>query len=364
MFSPESMRGFQRGLVIALVLAGGTLAAMEVRDRIAYVHEIDARIAGDLITIGSRVSGWVKEISVEEGQAITVGQTLVRIDDRESALLLEELEAQMRSAAAERKRLKAERKLIDDQTRTRYDTLLSKLNAADASVSSLEPQLELAVSELERAKSLFDKKVIPKQQLDQARATARKIEGEHRMAVAEFQEARAELQEARAERERLNVLDGELDMLFHREASLRARVEQQKLDLADRVIGSPIDGVVDRAFVEAGEFVTQGQRLLLIHDPKHVWIEANIKETQIRKLKLGQPVEVHVDAYPDEQFKGKVVSIGHTTTGKFALLPNPNPSGNFTKITQRLPVRIGVEQKAEKLSPGMMVEVKIDVRER
>ena len=360
----KKMRGFQRGLVIVLVLAGGIFAAVEIRDRIAFVHEIDARIAGDLITISSRVSGWVKEIEVEEGQGITTGQTLVRIDDRGSALLLEELEAQLRSAAAERERLKAERKLIDDQTRTRYDTLLSKLNAADASVSSLEPQLELAVSELERATSLFEKRVIPKQQLDQVRANKRKVDGEHRMAVAEFQEARAQLQEARAERERLKVLDGELNMLFHREASLSARVEQQRLDLADRVIGSPIDGVVDKTFVETGEFVTPGQRLLLIHDPKRVWIEANIKETQIRKLKLGQPVEIQVDAYPGEGFEGKVVSIGQATTGKFALLPNPNPSGNFTKITQRLPVRIGVEQRAEMLSPGMMVEVKIDVRDR
>ncbi|HEY5701140.1 MAG TPA: HlyD family secretion protein [Gammaproteobacteria bacterium] len=358
------MRGFQRGLVIVLVLAGGIFAALEVRDRIAYVHEIDARIASDLITVSSRVSGWVKNIEVEEGQSISEGQTLVRIDDRESALLLEELEAQLRSAAAERERLKSERSLIDSQTRSRYDTLLSKLNAAEASVSSLEPQLELALSELERANSLFEKRVIPKQQIDQARAAARKIEGEHRMAVAEFQEVRSELQEARAERERLNVLDGELNMLVHRQASLSARVEQQRLDLADRVIGSAINGVVDKTFVEAGEFVTPGQRLLLIHDPKHVWIEANIKETQVRKLKLGQTVEVHVDAYPDENFEGKVISIGHSTTGKFALLPNPNPSGNFTKITQRLPVRIGVEQKDQMLGPGMMVEVKIDVRER
>jgi membrane fusion protein (multidrug efflux system) len=184
------------------------------------------------------------------------------------------------------------------------------------------------------------------------------------MAVAEFQESRAELQEARAERERLKVLDSEANMLHHRKAALRADLEQQKLDLSDRVIRSPIEGVVDKAFVEAGEFVTPGQRLLLVHDPRRVWIEANIKETQIRKLKIDQSVEVQVDAYPDQSFQGKVVSIGNTTTGKFALLPNPNPSGNFTKITQRLPVRIGIEQKQQMLRPGMMVEIRIDVRER
>lgn len=358
------MRGFQRGLVIVLVLAGAAFGAWEVRNRITHVQEIDARIAGELITVSSRVSGWVDEIVVEEGDEITNNQVLMRIDGRESKLLVDELEAQMRSVASERERLNAERKLIDEQTKSRYETQLSKLSAAEASLSALDPQLELALSEFRRARSLYEKKVIPRQQLDQARATARRVEGEHRMAVAELEESRSELQEARAERERLNVMAGELEMLRHRESALRARLEQQKLDLADRIIRSSIDGVVDKTFVEAGEFVTSGQRLLLIHDPRRIWIEANIKETQVRKLEIGQPVEIHVDAYPDLKFRGKVISIGNTTTGKFALLPNPNPSGNFTKITQRLPVRIGIEQKQSMLKPGMMVEVRIDVRKR
>ncbi len=358
------MGGFQRGLVIVLVLAGAAYGAWEVRNRITHVHEIDARIAGELVTVSSRVSGWVDEIAVEEGDGIENDQVLVRIDGRESKLLVHELEAQVRSIASERERLKAERRLIDSQTSSRYDTRLSMLSAAKASVSALEPQLELALSELERAKSLFEKRVIPKQQLDQARATARRIQGEHRMAVAELEESKSEIKEARAERARLNVLDGELEILRHKETALLAKLEQQKLDLADRIIRSPIEGVVDKTFVEAGEFVTSGQRLMLIHDPRRIWIEANIKETQVRKLKTGQPVEVYVDAYPDQPFQGSVVSIGNTTTGKFALLPNPNPSGNFTKITQRLPVRIGIEQKDQMLKPGMMVEVRIDVRKR
>ncbi len=350
--------------MIALVLVGAVFGGLEVRSRITHVHEIDARIAGELIIISSRVSGWVDDIAVEEGEGIAKDEVLVRIDGRESKLLVDELDAQMRSVASERARLNAERKLIDEQTKSRYETRLSKMSAAEASVSALDPQLELAMSELERATSLFEKRVVPKQQLDQARATARQVEGEHRMAVAVLEESRSELQEARADRERLNVLDGELEMLRHRESALRAKVEQQKLDLADRIIRSPIDGVVDKTFVEAGEFVTSGQRLLLVHDPRRIWIEANIKETQIRKLKVGQPVEIYVDAYPDQNFQGEVVSIGNSTTGKFALLPNPNPSGNFTKITQRLPVRIGIQQQDRMLRPGMMVEVKIDVRKR
>ena len=108
--------------------------------------------------------------------------------------------------------------------------------------------------------------------------------------------------------------------------------------------------------------MTPGQRLALVHDPETIWIEANIKETEIRKLKIGQEVDVSVDAYPDTQFRGRVLSVGNATTSEFALLPSPNPSGNFTKITQRLPVRIAIEQQGGLLRPGMMVEINIDIR--
>ena len=144
-----------------------------------------------------------------------------------------------------------------------------------------------------------------------------------------------------------------------REAEFSAKIRRQRLDLEDRTIKSPIAGVVDRTFVETGEYVTPGQRLMLVHDPKRIWIEANIKETHVRRLKVGQEVTVEVDAYPDESFTGRVERIGNTATSAFALLPSPNPSGNFTKITQRLPVRIAIEQREGRLRPGMMVEVNI-----
>ncbi len=157
-------------------------------------------------------------------------------------------------------------------------------------------------------------------------------------------------------------LDGELSILMPRKTELNARVDFQKLDLSDRIIKSPVDGVVDRTFVKVGEYVTPGQRLALVHNPEKIWIEANIKETQIRKLKIGQRVELGVDAYPDTAFEGRVLSIGNATTSEFALLPSPNPSGNFTKITQRVAVRIAIQQKGGLLRPGMMVEVNIDIR--
>jgi membrane fusion protein (multidrug efflux system) len=358
------VRGFQRSIVLVVILAAVVVAGFEVHDRVTHVSETDARITGHLVTISSRVSGWVTNVSVEAGDAVESNQVLANVDDRESRLRVKQLEAQVRTIEADRDRLGAEGDLIDDQTRSRLETQQSRLNAAKASVSALEAQSELATAELARASSLFSKKVISRQELEKAQAEARRLEGEQRMAVAELEESRAKLVEERAERARLKVLDKQLDKLGHEQAELQARLEQQKLDLADRTIRSPVIGVVDKTFVDVGEFVTPGQRLAIVHDPADIWVEANIKETQIRKLALGLPVEIFVDAFPDETFGGEIISIGHSTTGSFALLPNPNPSGNFTKITQRLPVRIAIEQREQKLRPGMMVEVRIDVRGR
>jgi len=358
---PGGGRWVQRVIILALVVVGGWFGVREARERMLFVQEIDARMVGDLVTVSSRVSGWLTEIQVQAGDAVTRGQVLARVDARDSALLVQELDARTEGIDSERKRMLAERELIDLQTRTRLETQLSTAKAAQAEVAALDAQLDLARSELARAESLFEKRVIPRSQLDQARAQERRIEGEQRATAAEYQEAVARLEEARAERSRLNVLDAELDMLGHRREELSAKLAQQQLDLEDRVIRSPVDGVVDRTFVEAGEYVRPGQRLAIVHDPHRVWVEANIKETQVARLALGQTVHVTVDAYPDESFQGKVESIGSSTTASYALLPNPNPSGNFTKVTQRLPVRIAIDNPDPRLHPGMMVEVRIDV---
>ena len=356
-------RLLQAIVAVAIVVGGTWLGVVEVKKRFTHVHETDARVAGDLVTVSPRVAGRLVELVVASGDRIARNQPIARIDAREQVLLLGQLEARRDAAQAERERLAAERNLIDEQTRSRLHTARSTHRAAQGSVAALEPQIELARAELERAQSLHSKRVISVQQLEQTRAEARRIAGEHRMAVAELEESFARTDEARVERARLDVLDRQADKLGHREAELQGRIEQQRLDIADRTIRSPIDGVVDRTFVQAGEYVRPGQRLAIVHSPKRVWIEANVKETQIRKLAVGQPVEVRVDAYPGEAFHGRVQTIGSATTGSFALLPNPNPSGNFTKITQRLPVRIELEQTDERLAPGMMVEVDIDIRD-
>ena len=361
---PPRRRGFGlRYLIIGLVvIVGGVFAFREVHQRLIYVYEYDARIAGDMVTVSSRVAGWVTHLPVSEGETIDGDQVLIKIDNRESRLLIKQLQAQKEAISAQRDRLVSERKLVDSQTKTRVNTQLAAVNAAAATVSALKPQLDNAKSQLKQDQALFRKKVISRRQFDQTRTTMQRIDGEYRTRVAELEEARNKLREERAERQRLSVLDNEINILVHEEDELQAQLERQRLDLKDRTIGSPLSGVVDRVFVEAGEYVTPGQRLLLVHDPKKVWIDANVKETDIRKVKIGQLVDVTVAAFPDKKFAGEVIAIGNAATSEFALLPTPNPSGNFTKITQRLRVRIAIDQEQNLLRPGMMVEVFIDVR--
>jgi membrane fusion protein (multidrug efflux system) len=148
----------------------------------------------------------------------------------------------------------------------------------------------------------------------------------------------------------------------HQIEELSAEVRRRDIDIADRTIVSPADGRVVMTFVRQGEHVSPGQRILMFHDPKEIWVEANVKETDVRLLKPGMKAEVSVDAYPGKVFAGEIFRVGQTATSKFALLPDPNPSGNFTKITQRLPVRITLTDKDPALRPGMMVEVSIAVR--
>lgn len=357
-----SRRTFRILTAILITAVAVYFGGWEVYNRINYVYSEDSRIEADLITVSSRVAGWVTALEVIEGSPVSRNQVLLNIDSRESKLRVSELDAQIAGIDAERDRLAAERRMVDEKTASMYSSEQSQLEAARVTVSSLQPQLKLAKREFERAQSLFERKVASRRQLDQAENAHRQIQREHQIALAARKSAEAKLAEAGAERSQLAVLDGDIAILKYRKAELLVHLEKQKLDLVDRTIKSPVDGVVDKTFIKIGEYVTPGQRLALVHDPEKIWIEANIKETNIRKLKPGQTVEIDVDAFPDIPFTGRVLSVGNATTSEFTLLPSPNPSGNFTKITQRMAVRIAIDQKDGLLRPGMMVEVNIDIR--
>ena len=334
-----------------------------MHNRIAFINEEDARIHADLTTISSRVAGWITKIPAVEGEKIIAGTVLIQVDNRESRILVSELEAQAAGLNAERSRLAAERILVASQIASRLVSEQSRVSAAKVVVSSLRPQRGLAERELNRAKNLYANKVTSRRQLDQAETKYQQTDREYRISLADLQAAKSRIKEAEADRARLGVLAADAIVLEQRVSETRARIERQRLDVTDRAVKSPINGVIDKTFVNVGEYVTPGQRLLLVHNPAGIWVEANVKETVVSKLSVGQSVNIHVDAYPDEAFIGTVANIGSAATSQFALLPTPNPSGNFTKITQRMPIRITIEKPDPRLRPGMMVEVKIAIEE-
>lgn len=337
---------WQRRRLLAVLVVGLALLAgggAWLFDQFTHVNVIDARVAADMVVMSSRVPGWVTGVEVIEGDTASRGRTVVTLDSRESRLQVQELDAQLAANAASHDETAARLQMVDHQTQ-------SAIEVAEAALAAAEARLRLAKIDNQRMEKLVKRNVANQAQLDQTQTaleTARQDLGG----------ARAQWQNAQADREELAVLKRQLAGLEARKQQLQAQRQQARLDLEDRTLVMPFDGVVDRVFIDDGEYVTPGQRLLMVHDPQKVRVEANIKETDIRHFRPDKSVDIHVDALPDQVFEGTVERVGQAATSEFALLPSPNPSGNFTKITQRLPVRIAVSQRDGLLKPGMMVEL-------
>ena len=357
------MRFVRYGLIGLVAIAAIVFGAREVISRMTHVYEYDARVMTDHVTISSRVDGVLRDLKVDTGDTVAAGAALAQMDDRVPALELRALQAELAALQTERSQYVARSSMVTQQTDSRYATRLTSIRAERARRGALVAELRLARQEYKRFKSLFDKRVIARSRLDRAESEVSRLASDVRRADAEIASSRGGAQEAQADKAELSVIEQEAALVDFKEAMLRARIARHEALLSYRTIQTPKSGVIDRVFVEEGEFLGEGRRVLMLHDPENTWIEANIKETQVRRLKIGQRVAIDVDAYPDDKFIGRVAKIGGAATSSFALLPTPNPSGNFTKVTQRIPVKITFEQRPRPLAPGMMVEVEIDTRD-
>lgn len=354
--------GLKRLLALAVVLlVCGAALANWLYIRYTNIIVYDSRISADVVAVSSRVAGWITSIPVSEGQTVKIGQPLTVIDDRESRLRLKELDARIASLISQHQETQTRMAMVDAQNNGRVRAGQAALAAAKAVVAGTQNEVKQAKSDFDRAQSLLQRAVISKQRWEGLRTRYRNAEQDNLRARADVAKAQATLQEAQAGRQQIDVLRNHLTTLRHNRDIISVERERQRLDLDDRAVKSALNGVVDRIFVDPGEYVSGGQRVMMVHDPSSIWINANIKETDVRDLKIGAEARITVDAYPDLEITGEVVRIGHAATSQFALLPNPNPSGNFTKITQRLPVKIAIEQIDGLLRPGMMVEVMIAI---
>ncbi len=330
-------------------------------DRAGYVHVTDARVSATMVSVSSRIPGWVKAMPVSDGTQVKKGDVLVRIDPKDAELQLARLEAGLQTMEVELSRFDSEFELRQQQIESSIAADQARLKVAESALSESRIMLAKARRDFERSTSLLADKMVSEETHENLQALLQELEQTHQQRIAEKQVAAAELQLAKASLAELDVMKTNNAIKLSKKKELQIERDRLANTIADLTIVSPIDGVVDETFANAGEYVYPGQRILMLHDPANIWIKANVKETNIRHLQIGQAVKIDVDAYPDETFSGKVVNIGNSATSQFALLPSPNPSGNFTKITQRLEVQVALDDSYLQLRPGMMVELAIDI---
>lgn len=387
-----------------------------------YVVTDDARVKGTMVSVSSEVPGSVEKLYVDEGRKVEAGKLLVQIKKDNYLNRVEVARATLSGVESRLAQSKKDLQLQIIRQKNRVDKADASLEAtqgelgetlsslsfqkglsesqikeaeaalkvAESRLKDSEASLQMSQSEHRRAKELFEKGIVPAEKLDQKEAEFNSWKAKYISAQEAVEEARARVQmayssikkveleerkistlksrirEAKIGFEQAKADNATLDLKREEIKSLEAEVEKARaefaeaeLNLAKTDIVSPISGTVSKRMVDQGEFVQVGQGLVVINDLSDVWISTNIEETEIRDVREGSPVIVKVDAYPGRKFHGKVEHVGASAISEFSLFSADNVTGNFTKVTQRIPVRIDVEDADHTLRPGMMVVVGI-----
>jgi len=345
----------------------------------------DAQVDGHIVPVATQVSGIVQSVNVVDNQQITSGDVVVVIDPADFRVAVQRAEADFAEAEAALNAAETEIPIAAVTTQSlssaagaAVERALAGLAAAEARLVSARARLDEATAndiraqrDLERMTQLLAKDEVSQQQHDAAVAAAaatRAAGDASRAAVIEAEKGRENaagvLAQARAEQTTAATGPQQVEVTKARAASARARVElaraaleQARRNLAYTTVKAPISGVVSKKSVEPGQVVQVGQPLLAVVPLDDVWVTANFKETQLRKMQPGQPVSVLVDTY-GRRYRGRVDSIAAATGARFSLLPPENATGNYVKVVQRVPVKIvldGGQDPEHLLRPGMSV---------
>ncbi len=341
----KSFKSFIPRIILLIVLLSAAIYAYNKYNYNQHFEKTDnAQIETYNVPIVSRVSGYAETINLKDFESVKKGQLLVTIDKKEQILALEEMQAVYQQMLTE----------VESAEAAIKNTQMS-LSAAESAIKSVVLRKEKAQKDLERDTKLYADKAITKKQLDDSRSNLDIIEAQ----------LDAQKQDLLASKSKTDIQSAGL----HRaEAALqvqKAKIEQQKLKLTYYDIVASENGKIGRKSVEPGQFIQAGQTIATIVQDSLYWVIANFKETQLQRLAVGQSVNISIDAYPELKMTGKILEFSEATGAKFSLLPADNASGNFVKVTQKIPVKISIEQLSEvkdKLRSGMSLEVEVKIK--
>lgn len=358
-----------------------------------YEDTDDASVDGHLVQISSRISGHVLDVKVEQNQYVDAGALLVQIDPTDYQTAVNQAEANLEAAEASYEAARVNVPVIHINTGSNLNTANADVAGATATVAQSEKQLQAAQArvtaakanytkaklDLERYTPLVEKDIISRQQYDGAVAAASAneanvSEAEANLVAAQdavrisrdrLLQAQSSQKYAQTGPQQVAIQRAKADQAAAQVDQAKAQLAQAKLNLSYTEIHAPVAGIITTKNVENGQNVSTGQALMTLVDLDNIWITANFKETQLRSMKPGQAVTIHVDAY-DRDYDGKVTQIGGATGSMLSLFPPENATGNYVKVVQRIPVRIDLTKPSEdsdhSLRPGMSVEPKVRVK--
>ncbi|MBV9827713.1 MAG: HlyD family secretion protein [Alphaproteobacteria bacterium] len=304
----------------------------------------DAYVQSDVTVISPKVEGYLKEVRVEENQPVKAGDVLFTVDDRDFMAKVAQADAAIATEQA-----------IIETYRSRRKFQQAMIDQAAATVQSNEADLGRAQLDYKRYTALVSSDYASRQRFETAEADSRK-------AQAALEKARAALA---AEQTQLGVIGAQQGEEEARLGQSRATLQLARNDLDNTIIRAPSAGVAGNRAGRVGMYVKPGTQLLSLVPLPYVYVTANFKETQLTHMRPGQTAEIAVDAYPDEKLTGHIESFAPGSGAEFSLLPPDNATGNFTKIVQRVPVRIALPADgplARLLRPGLSVTVTVDTR--
>lgn len=334
-----------RFVVLAIVLiVGGYFGYKKVSFALTHEATDNAQVETQITPVLPRVSGYVKTIAVKDYDSVKTGALLVELDDAELQSQLLEMEADLKQTEVD---------IINARASINNANVSLKVNRGNIDLNQV--RLKKAQSDLQRDENLYKDQAITKKQLEDSRYNVE-------TAQKQVDNSNNDLTAADS---RIPVLQSTLQKAEAAIAIKKARIEQQKLKITYTKIYAPQAGKIGKKTISEGQYVQAGTPLFSIVNDTTYWIVANFKETQIKKFHPGMEVDIELDAYPDQKIKGTIESLSEATGAKFSLLPPDNSSGNFVKVTQRVPVKIAfsnINEYKQILRAGLSAGITISTK--